>query len=83
MRICCKKCRPFRNGSAPTNDEGTSKSKDSDPVQETESAAMEMSSHIKGDKSKDEQPSTVENDLGNYTGKLHFDILPTYIVFIL
>jgi hypothetical protein len=21
--------------------------------------------------------------LGNYTGKLHFDILPTYIVFIL
>ena len=63
MRICCKKCRPFRNGSAPTNDEGTSKSKDSDPVQETESAAMEMSSHIKGDKSKDEQPSTVENDL--------------------
>ena len=49
----------------------------------TESAAMEKSSHIKGDKSKDEQPSTVENYLGNYTGKLHFDILPTYIVFIL
>ena len=22
MRICCKKCRPGRNGSAPTNDDG-------------------------------------------------------------
>ena len=63
MRICCKKCRPDSNGSAPTINEGTSKSKDSDPVQETESAAMEKSSHIKGDKSKDEQPSTVENYL--------------------
>ena len=49
----------------------------------TGNVAMEMSSHIKGDESKDEQPSTAENYLGNYTGKLHFDILPTYIVFIL
>ena len=63
MRICCKKCRPGRNGSAPTNDDGTSKSKDSDPVQETGSVAMDMSSHIKGDESKDEQPSTADNYL--------------------
>lgn len=49
----------------------------------TGNVAMEMSSHIKGDESKDEQPSTADNYLGNYTGKLHFDILPTYIVFIL
>ena len=43
MRICCKKCRPFRNGSAPTNDEGTSKSKDSAPVQETGTSESEDS----------------------------------------
>jgi hypothetical protein len=35
----------------------------------TGSVAMEMSSHIKGDESKDEQPSTADNYLGNYTGK--------------
>ena len=61
--ICCKKCRLCRNRPPPTNNEGTSKSKDSDPVQETGSVMLEMSSHIKGDESKDEQPSTADNYL--------------------